>query len=1016
MKVLVVGVLAVLLCVAGVSEAVQVTGSSPLTVTGVTPIQIVVTAPTGTLPVGRSQSYTATALYANGASVDVTNVVTWASSAPSIANITIDGVATAVQASATPVQILAFLGTVAGSANLTVNSATLTGITVTTTGPTAVPEGVPKVYRATGTYSNGSTFDLTDVVTWASSAPSIATVTPEGLVKALDRGGAQITATFGGHTGSANLTVLDHFLLAIILSAPSGTIPAGISQQYTARGVFTDGSQHDLTPVVTWSAFPANVVTITPEGVVTALQGSASPAGITALYTVGPLVRTGSASLTVSFATVTGITVLAPQPSIPVGTTQQYTAFGTYSDGSIFDITHLVTWSSSAPSIAGITEDGLATGVQASATPVTIVASIDDEVAENNNPTAVLQATPTSGVAALTVSFNASQSSDPDPGDSIVAYTFNFGDGSPVVQQSTPTLSHVYTTPGTYVASLTVTDSHGNVSLSDSVQIVVSANLRPTAVLQATPTVGFTPHVVSFNAGNSVDADPGDSIVAYTFNFGDGSPVVQQSTPTITHVYSRVGTFVAILTVTDSHGSVSLSTQLQIVVSNRAPMATMLAIPNTGVAPLTVTLNASGSADPDGGDQIHQYIFTANGTSPFVSSTPTKTFVYTTPGTYHPTLKVKDTQGGESALVTLQIVVTAPNQAPTAVLQATPTSGVAPLAVSFSGAQSFDPDAGQSVVSYTFTFGDNSPVVQQSSPTIAHTYSAPGTYVATLKVTDSVGAQSTVTSVQVVVNNGVSITDVSHVEGNTGSTKVAFTVKLAAPSSSPVSVKFATRDGTGFAGKDYVATSGILSFPAGVTTALIAVPVIGETLFEANETFFVDIFSPVNAVITRATGRAVITNDDPSVGDTTMTPHDASVAVGERTTLAVTWTHPVSWRELETVDVRLVDGDDIALWVRFHHDDETDAVTFSIFNPASGKFGRPAAPGRPQRLESSWATLHLDESSVVGPPGKDVTLNLRISFKPRSAGHVFQVEAFATDDNGNQQGFDPVGTVTVRRR
>ena len=87
-----------------------------------------------------------------------------------------------------------------------------------------------------------------------------------------------------------------------------------------------------------------------------------------------------------------------------------------------------------------------------------------------------------------------------------------------------------------------------------------------------------------------------------------------------------------------------------------------------------------------------------------------------------------------------------PNTAPTAVLTATPTSGTAPLAVNFSGSSSYDPDTAppaDTIANYHFDFGDGSAAVDQSTPTISHTYSAAGNYAATLSVTDSRGEPST---------------------------------------------------------------------------------------------------------------------------------------------------------------------------------------------------------------------------------------------------------------------------------
>ncbi|PYS93706.1 MAG: hypothetical protein DMF64_03795 [Acidobacteria bacterium] len=80
-------------------------------------------------------------------------------------------------------------------------------------------------------------------------------------------------------------------------------------------------------------------------------------------------------------------------------------------------------------------------------------------------PTAVLNASPTTGALPLTVNFSGAQSSDPDAGDAIASYTFNFGDGS-VVTQTTPALAHVYPVAGSYRASLIVKDSRGGQSVN----------------------------------------------------------------------------------------------------------------------------------------------------------------------------------------------------------------------------------------------------------------------------------------------------------------------------------------------------------------------------------------------------------------------------------------------------------------------------------------------------------------------------------------------------------------------
>lgn len=108
----------------------------------------------------------------------------------------------------------------------------------------------------------------------------------------------------------------------------------------------------------------------------------------------------------------------------------------------------------------------------------------------------------------------------------------------------------------------------------------------------------------------------------------------------------------------------------------------------------------------------------------------------------------------------------------------------------------------------------------------------------------------------------LSIDDVSVVEGNAGTVNAVFTVTLNAASGQTVSVNYATADGTATQPADYTSTSGTLTFTAGQTTRTINVPVIGETVPEANESFFVNLSGATNATISDNQGQGTITNDD----------------------------------------------------------------------------------------------------------------------------------------------------------
>jgi uncharacterized delta-60 repeat protein len=108
----------------------------------------------------------------------------------------------------------------------------------------------------------------------------------------------------------------------------------------------------------------------------------------------------------------------------------------------------------------------------------------------------------------------------------------------------------------------------------------------------------------------------------------------------------------------------------------------------------------------------------------------------------------------------------------------------------------------------------------------------------------------------------VSISKSSVVEGDSGKTKATFKVRLDSPSPEPVTVRYSTAKGTAVSPDDFAARSGVLTFPAGVTTATITVQVVGEELVESDETFRVKLSRPTNAGIGRGSAVGTILNDD----------------------------------------------------------------------------------------------------------------------------------------------------------
>ncbi|MFO5441577.1 MAG: Calx-beta domain-containing protein, partial [Dolichospermum sp.] len=145
---------------------------------------------------------------------------------------------------------------------------------------------------------------------------------------------------------------------------------------------------------------------------------------------------------------------------------------------------------------------------------------------------------------------------------------------------------------------------------------------------------------------------------------------------------------------------------------------------------------------------------------------------------------------------------------------------------------------------------------------------------------------------QPALNLSLSINDVTLTEGNSGTKNATFTVTLSGETFQPVTVNYATANGTATAGSDYTATTGTLIFNVnpGETSKQITVSVLGDSLFEANETFFVNLSNATNASIADAQAQGTITNDDVALPTITLAVSPSSVTEDSTTNLVYTFT------------------------------------------------------------------------------------------------------------------------------
>jgi PKD repeat protein len=157
------------------------------------------------------------------------------------------------------------------------------------------------------------------------------------------------------------------------------------------------------------------------------------------------------------------------------------------------------------------------------------------------------------------------------------------------------------------------------------------------------------------------------------------------------------------------------------------PVASFTASPTSGVTPLTVTFDASGSYDPDGNIASYDWDF-GDGVTGVGAIT---THVYATIGTYEARLTVTDNDGLTGS-ATESIRVISPNEVPHADFQFLPSTGIYPCQITFDAGASHDPDG--TIVQYSWNFGDSS---HGSGPVVTHTYTRWGTFFVSLTVTDN---------------------------------------------------------------------------------------------------------------------------------------------------------------------------------------------------------------------------------------------------------------------------------------
>lgn len=301
----------------------------------------------------------------------------------------------------------------------------------------------------------------------------------------------------------------------------------------------------------------------------------------------------------------------------------------------------------------------------------------------------------------------------------IVGYHWDFGDGSGADEV---TATHTYAAPGTYVATLSVTDDSGvaDATSRDTTTVVVNAPPVPVATGPDRPiAVG---EVARLSAEGS--HDPDGAILSWSWDFGDGA---SGEGPDVQYAWAAPGVYPVTLTVTDNSAtpSATASTKIDVNVS-AAPIAD--AGPDQSVAVSELTFDGGRSHDPDGHVTSWEWSFGDGGTA----SGQVVRHAYARPGTYEVALVVRD-DSGAPLNVARDTAMVRVNAAPIA--DAGPDLiAAAGEEVVLDGSGSVDPDG--SIADWTWRFPDGS---EAHGPRVRHAFATPGLQRVQLTVRDDTG-------------------------------------------------------------------------------------------------------------------------------------------------------------------------------------------------------------------------------------------------------------------------------------
>lgn len=336
-----------------------------VTVSSATVMTLTITPAVTTVAKGLKTNYTVSGDFSDSTVQDLTFDATWSSSNSAVATISnavgSKGVSEAVAAGTATIS--AAFGGITATLPLTVTEPVLQTISVTPANPSVLTLSTIK-FTATGHYSDGSTADISPLVTWSSAKADVASIGSDGTATTLTQGTTAINATLAGVSGASNLKTTGGNLATLSVTPLVVSLVKGTSGRIAATGTFTNGSTRDVTGAVSWTTANATIATVTASGGNLAWLNAlaVTPAGVPAIITARHGSAAATTSLTITAPTLNSMVIFPTTLDLTANTVSRFTVTAYYNDGTSQNVTASSDWTSSAAATAVVGNSGLTKG------------------------------------------------------------------------------------------------------------------------------------------------------------------------------------------------------------------------------------------------------------------------------------------------------------------------------------------------------------------------------------------------------------------------------------------------------------------------------------------------------------------------------------------------------------------------------------------------------------------------------------------------------------------------------